>query len=304
MLTTEQKAFRSKGVGASETAALLGLDPYRGPLDIWLRKTGRAESSDTVHTQRGNYLEPALREWASDKIGIPFAACASMASDKHPLVLATPDGYSTAPHAVLELKAPGPRTYHEWGDGDDAPDRYVVQVAQQMLVTGAPVGYLCAFLGEDLRTYRYERNADLEGAIIDAIETFWARHIETDEAPPVDGSKGAAEWLTRRFPRNGGLVREADAATAELIEQYRAARQTREQAESTEEILKQQLQAAIGDDDGIVCLIGRITWKLAKGRRVTDWQALAAEMGATEEQISKYTRESAGSRRFLATWKK
>lgn len=306
MLTTEQQAIRSRGIGASEIAALLGLSPYGGPLDIWLRKTGRAApSADSPHTDRGNYLEPALRTWASATLGVMFEPCDSLVCDAHPLVLATPDGiHHGDPLQTLELKAPGPHTRHEWGDGDDAPDRYVIQVAQQMLVTGAPVGHLCALVDGELRAYRYERDAELEGAIIDAIETFWVRHILTDEPPPFDGSKGAGEWLTRRFPRNGGLVREADAATAELIEQYRAARLAREAAESSEEALKQRIQEAIGDDDGITCPLGKVTWRLAKGRRVTDWQALARELGATDEQIAEHTRESEGSRRFLASFKK
>ena len=40
MLTQEQQARRLSGLGASEVPAVLGLDPYRSPLDVYLEKTG------------------------------------------------------------------------------------------------------------------------------------------------------------------------------------------------------------------------------------------------------------------------
>jgi len=41
MLTTEQRAARMTGIGASECAAIMGFDPYRTAHQVWLEKTGR-----------------------------------------------------------------------------------------------------------------------------------------------------------------------------------------------------------------------------------------------------------------------
>jgi putative phage-type endonuclease len=304
MLSEKQLAVRSRGIGASEVAALCGLDPYRSPLDIYLRKKGLTEDQPNYHMARGNYLEPALREWASAEIGLPFVTCDSMLCESHPLVLATPDGISsTIPRDTLELKAPGPRTYHEWGDGDDAPDRYVMQVAQQMLVAGAACGYLAAFLGEGLKIYHYERDAELESTIVDVIERFWRDHIEKDAAPPVDGSKTAGEWLAKRFPRNGGKMVTADSKTEELLASLRDTRTELEKLDARKDLLEQQIKEAIGDADGITCPFGKATWKLVKGRSSTDWQSYAKSLGATDDGAKSFIKQADGYRRFLPNFK-
>lgn len=282
MLTQEQQEFRVRGIGASEVAAILGLDPYRSPIDIYAKKLGLVEDAPSFHTERGNFIEPGLRAWASKRLGVNFQPGQSRQHAEHAHVLATPDGehedenYRIA--NVLELKSPGFRTWHEWGDGDDAPDRYVVQVVQQMLVTGAPRGHLAAWLGDDLRIYTFERDAELEGVIVESIERFWRDYIETQTPPPADGSPSSREWLSRRFPRALGEMIRADDAMEGLLLELREARAAQAEAEARRELVEQKLKEIIGDKDGVAGVSGKVTWRNSKGTTSIDWAAMAKHL--------------------------
>ena len=306
MLSDEQRKVRSTGIGASETAAIMGLDPYRSAIDIYLRKLGLVEEEDSHHTKRGNYLEPALRAWASDVIGKEFEPCdATFAKPSHPLVKATPDGISWPSKAVLEIKSPGPRTWREWGEGDDAPDRYVVQVAQQMLVTGCREGYLVAFLGDDLRVYRFERDDELEDEIVKTVERFWREYVETQIPPSPDGSASYREYLERKFPHSvrPQLIR-ADSSTEGLMIELRKAREERDRIVRDNALLEQRIKEIIGDAEGIESPdIGSVTWRNNKTSNVTDWEALARSLTPSAEKVAAFTKKKPGSRVFRPSFK-
>lgn len=60
-------AVRRTGIGGSDAAAAVGLNPYMSPLELWLDKTGRAEglsgpdpNDTTSPTYWGTLLEPIV----------------------------------------------------------------------------------------------------------------------------------------------------------------------------------------------------------------------------------------------------
>ena len=52
---------RTKTIGGSDVAAILGLSPWRSPLDVWREKTlGEADQRDTPAMQAGVRFEPVI----------------------------------------------------------------------------------------------------------------------------------------------------------------------------------------------------------------------------------------------------
>lgn len=301
MLTAEQKQLRAKGIGASESPAILGVDPYRSPLDVYLRKLGLVEDVETHHTERGTFLEPALREWANARLGVRFVASQSLVHPERPHVLATPDGVLADGNrvaAVLELKSPGPRTWHEWGDAEDGvPDRYVVQVAQQMAVTGAEVAHVAALIDGDLRLYKIRRDRELEAFLLDTVERFWREHVEAMTPPEVDGSETAREWLHAKFPRDTAPLRTASDAEAELLSEYGNLKAAAKRLDGELELVEQRLKSIIGEAGGLEAPhVGKVTWKSTKGRTSIDWAAMAKHLGATEQHEAQFLRTGQGHR--------
>ncbi|MBR3325845.1 MAG: YqaJ viral recombinase family protein, partial [Atopobiaceae bacterium] len=60
----EWLGFRTKGVGGSDVAAIMGISAYRSPVEVWMEKTGRkqpADLSDKEAVEWGNRLESIIR---------------------------------------------------------------------------------------------------------------------------------------------------------------------------------------------------------------------------------------------------
>lgn len=62
---------RSKGIGGSDVATVLGLNPYKTPLSLWEEKTGKTKGSPAGEASGGKYrcitvLENDLAEECAD----------------------------------------------------------------------------------------------------------------------------------------------------------------------------------------------------------------------------------------------
>jgi putative phage-type endonuclease len=94
--------YRRTMRNASETAAVLGVSPWCTPYQLWLQKTGRAETKSNAAMQRGTELEPAARAAYETETGYIM----------QPLVLqdglysASLDGMTLEGDLIVEIKVP------------------------------------------------------------------------------------------------------------------------------------------------------------------------------------------------------
>lgn len=52
---------RKSGIGSSEIATIVGLNPYETPYQLWLRKTGQVPpKEENFFMKAGHYLEDAV----------------------------------------------------------------------------------------------------------------------------------------------------------------------------------------------------------------------------------------------------
>jgi len=187
---------------------------------------------------------------------------------RFPHVLATPDYYT--PTGVLEIKAPGYKQIAHWGhDGDDLPERYLIQVQQQCAVTGRDHWHLAALMGgQELRCYEGEADPELQSGLCDAIERFWSKHVAADSPPELDASDDTKKWLASRYAQTSKRLRRATKTETDLVAAYIDARAALKEAQERHDILRAGICNTIRDDDGIEGPFGRITFKLRKGYRV------------------------------------
>ena len=56
--------LRRQGIGGSDAAAILGLNPWKTPMDVWLEKTGEFTRDDEENEQMywGTVLEAVVAE--------------------------------------------------------------------------------------------------------------------------------------------------------------------------------------------------------------------------------------------------
>lgn len=308
-LTKEQIEQRKNGIGASESAAILGLSPWEGPLDVYLLKTGQIEKPDSPDMKRGRMLEGALRDWFADEH--PEFEIRHAATSRHTdldFVFATPDGILALNGfdcATLELKAPRSTSDH-WGPegSDEIPAYYLPQVMQQMACTGMRESRVGALLRGLFQTYIVKWDQGFWDDMATVLEDFWKNNVLKRQPPDLKGSRYASEWIQSRYPvvSSKELV-PADSTASAMARELREVQLKIKELEISEDTLKNQLKLWLGDRYGLYCPAGKLLYYEVNGRKKTDWESLVASLGGTKEDIAKYTTTGKGARTFRPFWK-
>ena len=297
---------RRTGIGGSDAAAAVGLNPYKSQTELWLEKTGRGadlpkpDPNDTTEPiYWGTLLEPIVAAAYSKQTGNRVRRInAVLRHPTIPFMLANLDREVIGVPGVqiLECKTAGQFGARHWVDG---PPEYVgLQVQHQLAVTGKQAADVAALLcGQQLAVYRIERDDALIANLIALEAEFW-RHVEQDIPPPGDGSESADRALRCLYPRDsGGTVdfsddRQLSAVFADLV----AVREQIEAQEVAAARLKQTIQSAMGEASRALFETGEVTFKRSKDGTSTDLERLLADH---PELAQQYAIPKPGSRRFL-----
>ena len=302
MLTKEQLELRKAGIGASEIAAVCGVNPYRSALDVWMVKTSRQEPfAGNVATEWGTRLEASVLAKYADahSVTVERGVVTYHCKDES-WMLATPDGFVvTEPHYGLEVKTAGARSAWRWGqEGDDMPEEYLLQIAWSCAVLGYQRWDLAVLIGgQDYREYRYDRDMALEERLIELGREFW-QCVVNDTPPEPDASQSASEALARLYPKNILDIKESTGEINDALEGLIAAKATVKIAATKQLGFENQIKAFIKDADGVEGPTTRATWRATKSSHWTDWETIAGELGASKDVIKAHTIEKPGVRRF------
>lgn len=195
----EWHKLRHRKVSASNISTLIGLNPFRSPLEAWAEWTGRVPSTFTGNrsTALGVALEPLVAKWFSDETGLETRHVNTLYGDAElDWLVCTPD-YEVlqCEGAPLEVKTGSPRQAQKWVEG--APLEYVLQVQIQLHVLQKTGGYLCGMLGDpnDIKIVEIDYDKNLVEMALEKASSF-LEAVQRD-IPPVAGSKDAA--LLRRL---------------------------------------------------------------------------------------------------------
>ena len=313
MLTKENLAERLSGIGASEIAAVAGLNPWASPLDVYERKIAPVAVAESEDMERGNRLEAALLDWTAARCDLIVRPNETLVRHpEHPFVIATPDGYAhergDIMHAVavVEVKSPG-RTQADWTDPAEdpqgVPDYYLTQLAWQMLATGLPRAILSALVWGRLWVYRVDANRELQEALLERAAEFW-RMVESRTPPPATMASDS-RTLARLLRQEREALITPDEPTRIALrnaaEDYRRYREEAEGYDKLAEVERAKLCQAIGGEAGLDLRDLRVTWKTTKASRIVNWENVAREAGATDALIQAHTTDRPGSRRFLVS---
>lgn len=315
-LTQEQQEIRSTGIGASEIAAVVGLNRYKGPIDIYARKLNLVPDDEAGEPARwGLRLEQVIAEAYAESEGIAptlLIQPGTLRHPEHPICLATPDrircdsreNHHSRWDRNVQIKTASLRVAGRWGEADDdIPEEYLVQVQYEMAVTGLASTDLPVLIGgNEMRVYRLRADAELQDSLIHQAERFWRDHVEKRVPPPIDGSEHWTSFLKARFPRDERPLLPATDEARELLIQLAAYREALTEAEEQEKQCANQLKALIGDAAGIE---GVATWRATKPTQKTDWEAICRALPSVPASlIAEHTVTKPGYRRFLPKFPK
>ncbi|WP_411960438.1 YqaJ viral recombinase family protein [Pseudomonas mandelii] len=301
-------AVRKQGIGSSDAAAAVGLNPYKSQLELWLEKTGRDTSLPKLDPNDeespaywGNILEPIVATHYTKRSGHRVRrvnAVLQHPDPKLPWMLANIDREVIGADDVqiLECKSAGINGARLWKEG--VPEYVQLQVMHQLAVTGKQAADVAVLLGgQHLEIHRIERDESMIARLINLERLFWD-YVVSDTPPPADGTASAEAALRCLYPEDNGQTLDFSQHT-ELASTYlelKAVRQSIAQQETREAQLKQVLQQAMGAATRAEFGDGYISWKKSKDSTGLDVEQMLKDKPYLQ---IRYLKTKTGSRRFL-----
>ena len=299
-------AVRKGGIGSSDAASAVGLNPYKSQLELWMEKTGRDSDLPKVDPKDqsspmywGTLLESIVAAHYTMRSGHKVRRInAVLQHPKEPWMLANIDRevLGTADVQILECKTAGMNGARLWKEG--VPEYVQLQVHHQLAVTGKQAADVAVLLcGQELQIHRIERDEGMISRLVDLERQFWT-YVETDTPPPADGSDSADVALRCLYPQDTGQTidlsqdLEMSAAFSDLV----AVRQLLTTNTTLESHLKQRIQQRLGEASKAVFETGEVTWKRSKDGTGLDVAKLLKDQPDLQQ---RYSLVKPGSRRFL-----
>jgi putative phage-type endonuclease len=301
---------RSLFIGGSDTAAVLGISPWKSQFRLYQEKTGAFREEITTAKQRifdrGHRWEPIVIEMLIDELQDrghdvqvicrnalyadplhPFLACEL---DLELLI----DGEETNG----EMKTVHPFAAKDWGeeDSDEIPIYYAAQVMHGLMVKPRRRAVVAALVGaDDLRVHWVDRDEETIAGIRAKEVEFWRRVQDRD--PPDPETSDDVKWL---YPKDAGAVIEADEALVSLCEALRIQKAAAKKLETNIDAMATQIKAAMGDA-AILLHQGQklATWKTNKDSTKTNWQAAYLDLQPPAGHIDRFQTISTGNRPLL-----
>ena len=300
--------IRKKGIGSSDAAAAVGLNPYQSQLELWLIKTGRDAGlpkidpkDETSPMYWGNMLENIVAAHYTKRTGNRVRRINAVLQHPDPdkaWMLANIDREVMGADDVqiLECKTAGINGARLWKEG--VPEYVQLQVQHQLAVTGKSAADVAVLVGgQELRIHRIDRDDALIVRLVELEREFW-NYVTSDTPPATDGSDSADQALRCLYPQDSGSTADftSDRNLSTTFADWMALRKVIAANEELEAKLKQTLQQGMGEASKAMFETGQVTWKKSKDSVGLDVARLIKDQ---PELLQRYPLIKAGSRRFI-----
>ncbi len=304
---------RKLGLTGTDAAAVLGISPWRTPLQVWAEKTGRTEPDNIgalEHVHWGNLLEPVVTAETLRRTGrqgleperwdpimpaghVEFlehhgTTKAMLISDSHPRLRSTPDflmeSWQPLPWldgveilqgaGVGEIKTTSAYNLRAWADG--APLYYQVQLAMNLVTSGLEWGtFGCLVGGQVLRIFDMPVSQRMAALLVERMEGFWDRHVKADTPPAATASVKDRALLERLHPNDDGCTTELPATYWATLDAELVRIMGRQRELRTE--LKELETSRAAIENSLRQAIGRSTFGAVEGVATYELRTVQAE---------------------------
>jgi putative phage-type endonuclease len=302
-----------QGIGGSDIAALLGLSPFKTPLELWAQKVGHPmrKPIEGVHLRFGQFVEPF--------VALEYERLTGLHTVEHfpPLfhpvhefmyghidrfvmpqagMPAVVDGIVST-DTLLECKTTSVFNKDDWGEegSDQVPNAYLLQCAWYMAITDCTRADIAVLIGnQDFRLYRIQRDEKLESLMLDQAKRFWFDHVLAG-VPPQPQTVDDVKLL---FPQEDpDKTLEASPEVVDALQQLKTLQNTSKALEEKAEAVKSKIMQAMGQAEKL-SHNGQVlaTWKCPKPTQRIDTQAIKTRYPNIVKECSVIT---PASRRFV-----
>lgn len=240
---------RSKFIGGSDAAGVLGLSRWDTPLSIWAEKTGQfiKPEVESEAAELGRELEDYVAKRFDRKTGKNITPSGgTIFHGKYPYLGANIDRLIKEESAGLECKTASAWKAKEW-EGEEIPQEYIIQCYHYMMVTGFKKWYLAVLIGnQDFKI----KELHWDDKIISDLEkrevAFWNDYIVPNIMPSL-ATKRDTDTLDSLFPQaDEGKVITLDDQANILVENLISYKEDAKNLDGQIEATENQLKLLIG----------------------------------------------------------
>ncbi|WP_270819968.1 YqaJ viral recombinase family nuclease [Aeromonas sp. Y311-2] len=245
--------WRAGGIGASNVASVIQW-PYahESARALWMMKTGRKPPpnlDNNFFVKRGHNQEPlarlAFERWLASNGNSDLVIPVCGQHDSYPFMRVSFDGLMSDGTPV-ELKVPAWETFElvlKDRRKSEAYLRYLPQVQDQLLVTGAKMGYLAFYRAYDRKLIVFSINRDEE--MIELLverQKWWWDLVERDQAPPIT----ELDYFEPETPESQEVWTQTAAELQQVWRDVSSIKPKVDEAKAQEALLKKTLREMMG----------------------------------------------------------
>lgn len=300
---TEWLKYRESGIGSSEVATIVGLNPWETPYQLWRRKVGLdAPKQENFAMKAGHYLEDAVAQFWHDETGQDIIKSSAgdwlIVNDERPYMRVSPDRtywladmpHNNANKGILECK-----TTQMSVDADDIPKHWFCQVQYQLGVAELEQGSL-AWLCSG-REFGYKNLAlvpDFFAWLVEEVDKFWVDNIQAKQEPTA---ANVQDILLKYNRHTDGKIVEVNDDIFAAYQDLKAVKDELAVIEEKKTALEEKIKLGFGDAEAISYAGQTLaTWKAPKPSNKFDAKAFTA---AHPDLAKEFTIQTQGARRFL-----
>jgi len=283
---------RHKFIGGSDVAAILGLNRYKTPYEVWdEKKNGNNPFTGNPATEWGTKLEPVILAHFEQLHGVKVTNNNDRyISKQYDFIGCHPDGLTVINNEIwlIEAKTVSSSAYKHWAN--ELPLEYYCQVQHNMFVTETKQAKFICLVLDDRNYFEIEvyYDTDFVNQQNNFLIEWWNRYIKGDETPikiVADYEKSNPEMA----------IVEADEEAKRLHKELGEVRDAIKEFTKQKDSLENDLKLKIGDATELMSGLDTLaTWR-PQTRVTIDTKKLKEEQ---PEIFLKYAKETT-SRTFL-----
>lgn len=290
--TKEKVEERKSYIGGSDASAILGLNRFKTPLQVWAIKTGYIvpeNINDKVAVKLGNKLEQTVAEFFMDETGKKLERVnETIIHPKYPFLCANIDRRVVGERAGFEAKTTNQFKAREW-EGNDIPIEYLIQCIHYMAVTGLPKWYIAVLIGNmEFRWKAIDRDDKVIDDLVKKEVAFWNNFV-VPKVMPMQISSEDGGVLYALYPQAApeSVIELGDDASkiCESLDSLKADAKMLEKEISEQE---NTLKAMLGTYETGLTPVYKVSWKTQCAKRI-DTEKMRKEEPGIYERFLKET---------------
>ena len=284
---------RYESIGASDAGAVLGINPYKTAVDVYMEKVTRSNNfEDNFNMWLGREIEPIIKKRFMEETGLKVRDDNKIRIDKEHSFLSTNlDGMVVGEKVPVEYKCLG------YFDGE-IPDYYFAQLQHQMMITDSKKAYFAVLLVGRSRSFSIQTvdyNEEFVTLMREELVSFWNENVLKEVMPEPTTIDDIKKMYPEPDPDS--ILELEDECLKQKVGSFLENKALVRKYMDVSKSIQVEIMDYMGNKE-ILSQNGEhlITWKKAKDSRKFNSKKFAKDHPDLYEE---YMESKQGSRRFL-----